>query len=90
MASEECFHCGEPIAPGDRTNPHATPGTCGGSVLMRMCHWECSARAILGSVGHIRGQCTCYGGTQDDPPGMTKREAARAAVAEYQMREKIG
>ena len=33
----------------------------------------------------LRGVCTCYGGSEPpDPPDMTLREAARAAVAESQ------
>jgi len=43
-------------------------------------HRECFLRHVFGSVGHQRGKCSCYGGTEEDPEGMTKREAARAAV----------
>lgn len=46
-------------------------------------HHECSFRQIGGSVGHIRRKCSCYGGNEDDPPGMTIREAARASLAEW-------
>lgn len=51
-------------------------------------HRECFLRGIFGSVGHQRGLCTCNGGpgTMDDPPGMTAREAARAAVKEFERR----
>lgn len=45
-------------------------------------HGECFLRAfIVGPVAHVLGQCACYGGHQQgDPEGMTKREAAVAAV----------
>lgn len=45
-------------------------------------HHECSLRSVIGSVGHQKRLCSCYGGDQEDPPGLTRREAARAA-AEY-------
>ncbi len=43
-------------------------------------HRECAARSAIGSVGHIERRCSCYGGDVDDPPGMSKREAAAAAL----------
>jgi hypothetical protein len=42
-------------------------------------HRECAVRDVVGSLGHLRRQCSCFGGTEEDPPGMTKREAARVA-----------
>lgn len=47
-------------------------------------HRECLLRRVLGSVGHQQGKCSCFGGTYEDPPDMTPREAARAAVAYYE------
>lgn len=47
-------------------------------------HQECLIRNIIGSVAHQRKECSCYGGTEEDPPSMTKREAARAALKESQ------
>ncbi len=43
-------------------------------------HVNCFLRGIVGSVGHQEGSCSCYGGTKEDPPGLTKRQAADAAV----------
>jgi hypothetical protein len=44
-------------------------------------HLECALRQVLGGVNHQLGLCTCCGGTRDpDPPGLTQREAARAAM----------
>lgn len=49
-------------------------------------HLECHLRGVLGSVGHIEGWCSCVGGDFEDPPGLTKREAACAAVAAFERR----
>lgn len=68
----ECPHCGEAILPWDGRIP-----TNDGALLF---HRECLLRAVVGSVGHQLGRCPCYGGDEDDPPGMTAREAARAAA----------
>ena len=46
-------------------------------------HKNCFLRTIFGSVGHQRKQCSCFGGTLEDPQGLTPREAADAAVREY-------
>ena len=64
-----CRRCEEPILPGDdvhRDSPDM--------------HHECAARQMLGSQAHIEKRCGCFipGSGDGDPPGMTKREAARA------------
>lgn len=45
-------------------------------------HIECGFRSACGSVAHIEHRCGCYvpGSEEGDPPGMTKRQAARAAM----------
>lgn len=45
-------------------------------------HFECGFRMIAGSVAHIQRRCSCFGGHDWhlDPPGMTRRQAARAAL----------
>ncbi len=85
---EPCAWCGEPITANDRgvliwrleikkvvtyRSLHASPGG------HRPWHVECNFRAIAGSVGHQKRRCSCFGGEEDDPPGLSKREAARAA-----------
>jgi hypothetical protein len=35
---------------------------------------------IIGSVGYQNHTCSCYGGNQEDPEGMTVRKAAKAAA----------
>lgn len=49
-------------------------------------HLECFLRQTLGSVGHQTKQCSCFGGILEDPPELTKRQAARAAVDVYKNR----
>jgi hypothetical protein len=73
-----CLYCGEPVLSSDRSETvyaleDARP-------TLRMRHFECAARAIIGSVGHLQEKCSCYGGTEEDPPGMTPRQAAKAAL----------
>lgn len=47
---------------------------------MRPIHYPCFVRRIVGSVGHQLKRCSCYGGTEDDPPNLSKKEAAEAAA----------
>lgn len=45
-------------------------------------HYECHLRGIVGGINHQMGNCTCCGGTEPpDPPDLTPREAAHAAVS---------
>ena len=67
----KCRHCGEPVVEGDT-------GTA--DSLELVLHYECGLRLAIGSVGHMKGLCSCFGGTEEDPPGMTRREAAIAAA----------
>ena len=46
-------------------------------------HQECMLRAVAGSAAHMLRECSCYGGTREDPPGMTKRQAAKLALDTY-------
>lgn len=75
---DTCIHCEEPIGEGDDGIRYAN-----GPVA----HYECQLRSVVGGVNHILGRCSCCGGTEDpDPPGMTRREAAKAAVRLYERR----
>lgn len=69
-----CLWCDELVVPGDLVHSRI-PGF----------HYACALRSVLGSIGHIQGKCVCYvkdGTTEDDPPGLTRRQAARL-VADY-------
>ena len=48
-------------------------------------HYECALRAVIGSVAHQRGACSCYDplSTVHDPEGMTARQAAVEATRYY-------
>lgn len=44
-------------------------------------HGDCWVRQVCGGVNHINGTCSCRGGTDSpDPPNLTLRQAATAAV----------
>jgi len=70
-----CAWCEEPILPGERIHTSIEPAA----------HLPCGLRMILGSVAHVQGRCRCFvkGSTESDPEGMTKRQAAAAAVKAY-------
>jgi hypothetical protein len=68
---ELCSHCEERIEAGDSGYYQAE-----GDYAF---HEACYLRGMVGSVGHQLGTCSCHGGGDGDPPGMSKREAARAA-----------
>lgn len=79
-----CHWCDELVLPGDLR--HA---------LLPGYHYACALRAALGSIGHVQGTCGCYvkdGSAEDDPPGLTRRQAARlvAAWVRYQQQPQPG
>jgi len=66
-----CAWCEEAIIAGDS-------GTV--NWLGQILHTACNYRAIAGSVGHQTRRCHCFGGTEEDPPGLTRQQAAVAAM----------
>lgn len=78
-----CVHCREPILEGEPRMPFNN-----GAVLM---HRNCGLRGIVGSVSHLQGRCSCYvpGSSESDPAGLTLRQAADAAVAEWRRIESL-
>jgi hypothetical protein len=73
---EHCVHCEEPVLDGEQGFIYANGPAS---------HRECFMRQITGSVAHQLKQCSCYvpGSTCGDPPELSRREAARQAVAHY-------
>jgi hypothetical protein len=69
-----CEHCHEEIVEGD-----AIISCNNGEVLT---HHNCGLRGIIGSLAHLEKRCSCFvpGAEETDPPGMTRRQAADAAV----------
>jgi hypothetical protein len=73
----KCLHCDEPIGAAERVHMMTTYS------CMAM-HLACLVRNIVGSIAHQQKQCSCYGGTDsDDPPGVSKFQAARDAAKYY-------
>ena len=72
-----CGYCRERIEAGDQGV--VIPDVGLRRVVGRPYHYECHMRMIVGSVAHLQGRCSCYGGDDADPPEMTLRQAARAA-----------
>lgn len=73
MTDPGCCWCAEPVLPTERHHRYAN-----GPVA----HWACAVRQVLGSVAHLEQRCSCYvpGAQEGDPAGVSKREAAEAAV----------
>lgn len=76
---DRCFYCDEKVTPEDLPETVNTPDG------PRPAHAECNFRAIMGSVAHIEKRCSCFvpGSLEHDPPGLTCREAAKAAVVAW-------
>jgi hypothetical protein len=70
-----CPHCEEPIL---RDEPTRVLGP-------EVFHRECAIRMIAGSGAHQLGECSCFGGTREDPPGSTKRQGAMVAYEVFQL-----
>lgn len=75
MTAPICAWCDEPVLATDKRAPNYRDPT----------HYECGLRAAIGSVGHQQHRCFCYGGTEEDPPGMTRRQAATAAALYFHL-----
>lgn len=81
---DDCIHCGDLIGPNEPSEAIWAMGELGG--VERRRHEECAIRSAIGGLNHLRGTCYCCGGTDDpDPPNMTRREAAMAAVAYWRL-----
>ena len=61
-----CEYCGEEIRDGEES-------------VQENFHRECLVRAVFGSAAHQLGECSCFGGDREDPPGVSVREAAKLA-----------
>jgi hypothetical protein len=75
----QCAHCRERIVEGDDgwLSSNDVPF-----------HRACWMRSIIGSIAHIEERCGCFvpGATENDPPEMTRRQAAEAALAAWNER----
>jgi hypothetical protein len=68
---DNCTYCEEWVLAGEQHQNYSEP-----------MHIECGFRVAGGSVAHILRRCSCYkmGAKLEDPPALTKRQAARAAL----------
>jgi len=72
---ELCSWCEEHIEP-DQNGIEMVHGW-GPGWEYRPIHQECLMRSVIGSLAHIEGRCTCFGGTMDfNEPRMSKRQEA--------------
>lgn len=77
-----CIHCDELIDEDDA-----------GFVYMNgpVAHRDCFIRGAVGGLNHVLGRCSCCGGTEPpDPPGISRREAARLAVEAFRRKHDGG
>lgn len=68
----KCLWCGEAVESIDN---RVLPG-------LQPMHLECSVRCLVGSVAHQKRECSCFGGTGEDAPNLSSRQAA-LAVYQY-------
>jgi hypothetical protein len=77
---QPCGWCEEPVQSGDLVE--LTTHWDGERPARRPWHRACRIRSVLGGLNHLQGRCTCCGGTEPpDPPELSRRAAALAAVA---------
>jgi hypothetical protein len=69
-----CDYCDEIVLPHEITEDRLNG---------KPVHQECLFRGVAGSAAHILRECSCFGGTRHDPPGLTKRQAAKLALDVY-------
>jgi hypothetical protein len=86
---ELCIHCDEPVEKSDDGIIMPVVGMRVGEYTpdprpnYAPMHLACFMRDVVGSVGHQNKTCSCFGGNEEDPVGMTKKEAAEAAYREF-------
>jgi hypothetical protein len=70
-----CPWCEESILPSELFRSLLQSGAA------RDYHEECAVRMIVGSAAHQLQECSCFlkTGARHDPPGISKREAAKLA-----------
>jgi len=81
-----CAHCGESFWPDDFGCE--MPCLCERGWMPIYFHDECHLRRIVGSLSHLRRECSCFieGSQCGDPPELTRRQAAVLACGEYLLR----
>lgn len=83
---EKCKWCGEPILEGEAGVCFPQVYIVVGGIELRewlAYHLECHLRQVLGSYGHLTKQCSCHGGSLEDPPELSRRQAALLAYLTF-------
>jgi hypothetical protein len=77
-----CAWCADPIMPDDNGVLIQMACLCGdGGGISHPWHLNCHLRSILGGINHQKRLCGCFGGDlASDPPELSAREAADAAI----------
>lgn len=78
-----CSWCDEPFVEDD--SGYLIPYMAGDGTTEIAYHVECWQRQFIGSLAHVEGRCSCYvaGARETDPPDLTLRQAAVAAVETF-------
>jgi hypothetical protein len=71
--SRNCTHCHELCNDND-PDGHPINNNCN-----KIIHVACLVHLLAGTVGHQRGECQCFGGDAEDPPGISVRDSGLAA-----------
>jgi hypothetical protein len=76
---KRCENCKEELEADDDVTMMNVAGN------LKPMHRNCQLRLIIGSVAHIERRCSCFvpGSDENDPPGMTIRQAADAAAEAF-------
>jgi hypothetical protein len=86
---ETCPWCEEVFQPGDQGQAMPFGGAVSG-VTIRHQHKECLLRQVVGSLAHLEGRCSCYGGSAIRPEDWTRRDEALAVWAYWLTRAQRG
>lgn len=78
---EECIDCGEAFTTEDQGV--ATPVMDVDRTWIGHTHKECRFRAVVGPLAHLERRCRCFGGTDHESPGLTRRQEAIAVWNHY-------
>ena len=88
-AGESCLYCEEPFQAGDSGKAMPFLSAAAGSRVVHV-HKECALREVVGSLAHLEYRCSCYGGENDQTPGMTLRAEALEVWRRLQAGELFG
>ena len=74
-AGESCLLCGEKFDEAAGDSGQATPAITTAGAEIRHVHKECGFMNVTGSLAHVQGRCSCYGG-DGRTADLTRRQEA--------------